>query len=47
MMVLKKHEFFEFRKKGVKEQVKEITATGANVVFDTVGGSVFKEALRR
>ena len=35
-----------YRKESVRNRMKEICANGANVVFDAVGGSIFKDALR-
>lgn len=31
----------------MRERVKSVTGSGVNVVFDTVGGQIFKDALRR
>ena len=38
---------FFYRENNIKESVMEISAQGADVVFEAVGGNIWKECLRR
>ena len=39
-------ESINYRKENVRDRMKEVCGSGADVVFDAVGGSIFKDALR-